>query len=93
MADKVVAKPDGKDTVTISVFVKDENNIGIVNKAVNIKGVANLNIKIVSGMTDNQGKAVFEINSKKIGKYTIIALVEEIPLEKELTVVFGNYVK
>ncbi len=85
IGNSMLAKADGKDMVTATVFVRDTTGFGIPNVDVQIEGLSGV---LVSGPTDADGKTSIKGTSSVPGQYTLTALVGGIPLNQKLTVTF-----
>ena len=70
------AKADNDEKIRLTVFVLNSQGLGVQGKAV-VPSVANpLTIQTIQGLTDEYGKAVFDITSQKAGEYFLDIVVE-----------------
>ena len=87
-ASPIRAKASG-DLIRITIFLLDDEGNGIFDKKVNLKvGEGNIEIKEVQSLTDETGKAVFDITSDTVGLYTIEAFTNELVLPQKVKVTF-----
>ena len=84
-ASPVRAKAGG-DMIRVTVFLLDDQGNGIYDKKVNLRG--NLIIKEIQSLTDETGKAVFDLASSVIGTYTLEAFTEKIILPQRIKVIY-----
>lgn len=87
IGEKVLAKADGEDKSKINVFVMDKSGKGIKGKSVELTG--NLVGLPMNSMTEDDGRAVFEVGTTTKGQYKLGANVEGIELGKFVTVTFN----
>lgn len=87
-ASPVRAKVGGEN-IRITVFLLDDKGLGIFNKKV---GLGNLddqvNITDMQSLTDETGKAIFDVNSNTKGVFFIEAAVDGVRLPQRVKVVF-----
>jgi len=84
-ASPIRAKAGG-DMIRVTVFLLDDQGNGIYDKKVNLRG--NLIIKEIQSLTDETGKAVFDVASSVIGTYTLEAFTEKIILPQRIKVIY-----
>lgn len=63
------AKADGKEKIRLTVFLLDDRGLGVANQKVELGIYPGLNIEPVQPITDQTGKAIFDISSQKPGEY------------------------
>ncbi len=86
----LTAKADGKENVSITVFLRSNKGIPLSNKKVKLKSNIGL-IKESTVVSDSGGKSTFILFSENEGTATIEAIAEDIyVLEKKVTVLFKN---
>jgi len=78
----------GGEKVRITVIVLDGRGFGVENKEVAIGINESINITPIQNITDEFGKAIFDISVDKAGVYVIIPSINNAPLKQTLTVVF-----
>ncbi len=85
----LAAKADGKDFSKITVFVRNEKGVPLSAKKVELK--TNLGTIIpINDTTDKNGKAEFKIISNEEGVAIIKASVDNIEIEKKVSVKFSK---
>lgn len=88
LGDKLLAKADGVDSLMINVFVLDKDGKPVSGRSVRLTGADN--IKPVSGVTDDQGKIVFNVTSNVEKQYILKATIEGVDLGKSVIGTFRN---
>jgi hypothetical protein len=88
LGNKLVAKADGKDEAIVNVFVLDKEGKPVAGKRVTLSGVENY--RPVEGISDSEGKVVFNITSMVEKQYTIEAMVGGTSMGKKIGVTFRN---
>jgi len=63
------AKANSQEKIRLTVFVLNNQGLGVLGKEVFLSRDPALTIDIVQGQTDSFGKAVFDITSTKPGEY------------------------
>jgi len=89
IGEKILAKADGVDTCKVNIFLTDKDGRGVAGKRVVLEGVEGLTVG--GGEVSNvEGKVTFELASQKEGQFKLKAMVEGVPMGRELTVTFRN---
>ncbi|MCX7956118.1 MAG: hypothetical protein N2593_03410 [Patescibacteria group bacterium] len=78
------AKANGQEKIRVTVFVLDERGLGVFGKKVYISPNQFLNIEEIQGLTDNFGKAYFDISSFKSGEYYLKIFIDNIELKQKI---------
>ena len=86
-ASPVRAKANG-DLIRVTVFVLDEKGLGVFDKKVTIREGSGLSVKEVQALTDEVGKAIFDISSTKTGVFYLEVEAGGIILPQRTKVVF-----
>ena len=86
-ASPVRAKANG-DLIRVTVFVLDEKGKGVFDKKVAIPEESGISVKEVQALTDEVGKAIFDISSTKTGVFYIEIEAAGIILPQRTKVVF-----
>lgn len=73
------ASANSQEKIRVTVFVLNNQGLGVMGKQVVIGQNEALNIETIQGLTDQLGKAVFDISSNKVGEY-----YSEVKVEKSL---------
>lgn len=88
-ASPLVAKADGREKITASVFVLSDQGLGIAGKSVDLISSPDLQITVVRGVTDSRGLALFELTSSLAGQFHLQASTPEGQVEQTVTVTFN----
>lgn len=87
-ASPVRAKAGG-DLIRVNVFVLDDQGDGLYDQKVILQTNNNsLEVKEIQSLTDETGKAVFDVSSDSLNTYTIGVFANGILLPQSLRVVF-----
>lgn len=78
----------GGDLIRVTVFLLDSEGYGIFDKEVVLGNDNLLSISEVQNLTDETGKAVFDIASNKKGTFYVEASVDQIKLPQKVKIVF-----
>lgn len=79
----------GGDLIRVTVFVLDDQGVGLYDKKVELKSKdQSLSIKDIQSMTDETGKAFFDISSTVKGSFDIEVLANGILLPQSIKVLF-----
>jgi hypothetical protein len=82
------AKANG-DLIRVTVFILDDLGNGIYDKKVTLRSLdGSLDIKDIQSLTDETGKALFDVASATTGTFNLEALTENIVLPQKVKVVF-----
>lgn len=71
------AKANEKEKIRVTVFVLNNQGLGVMGKKVFLSRDSNLFIEEIQALTDNFGKAVFDISSSKPGEYYLEVKIED----------------
>lgn len=75
----------GGDLIRVTVFILDDEGNGLYDKKVELRSSdSRLEIKEIQAMTDETGKAVFDLSSDQKGSFTIEVLSNGILLPQSL---------
>lgn len=87
-ASPIRAKANGEQ-IRITVYILNDRGLGIPGKTVSIGGGSILQVNPVQPVTDNQGRATFDISSSvSPGVYIIQAMTDGVTLVQKATVYF-----
>lgn len=87
-ASPVRASVDG-DLIRVTVFLLDETGYGVFDKEVKLSNTnSSIVVNNVQSLTDDTGKAIFDISGKSAGTYFLEATVENITLPQRVKMVF-----
>jgi len=70
------AKANAQEKIRLTVFVLNNQGLGVLGKEVFLSRDGSLLVDIIQGQTDSFGKAVFDITSQKAGEYYLEVLVD-----------------
>lgn len=84
----VRAKANG-DLVRITVFLLDDEGNGIFDKKVDLKSNGQgLTIKEIQSLTDETGKAIFDVASTNPGIFNLEAFTDDLVLPQKVKVIY-----
>ncbi len=63
------AKANGREKIRLTVFILNSQGVGVQGKKVFLGETPYLNVEAINSVTDNLGKAVFDITSFHPGEY------------------------
>jgi len=71
------AKANSQERIRVTVFVLNNQGLGVLGKSVTIGNDPNLTIEGIKARTDNYGKATYDISSSKPGEYFLEIKIED----------------
>lgn len=83
------ANANGREKIRISVFILNNQGLGVMGKKVELGKSPNLKINIIQGLTDNYGKAIFDVSSEKQGEYYLEVTTEKTILPQKAHLSFN----
>ncbi len=87
-ASPVRAKAGG-DLIRVTVFVLDNEGNGLFDQKVELMSNDNtVSFKEIQSLTDETGKALFDVSSDLAKSYTIFVSTNSVPLPQSLRVIF-----
>ena len=87
-ASPLKAKAGGEEKIRVTVFILDSRGRGVFGKTVVLGNPEQLMINPVQSTTDQMGRAIFDIASKKKGLYIIEASVDGRAIPQRVNVSF-----
>lgn len=87
-ASPVKASANGTSIIRVTVFVLDNQGLGVANQKVSLNVNGAISVNQTQPMTDQLGKAIFDVTSINPGNYTLTALVSDTVLPQQVSVVF-----
>lgn len=87
-ASPISAKADGSSIIRITVILLTTEGTGISGTQVNLRTDKTLTIDAVSSVTDDFGRAIFDVTTTSQGDYTLIAEAQGAPLPQTVSIVF-----
>jgi len=82
------AKANGQERIRVTVFVLNNQGLGVMGKRVILGQDANLSIEAVQSLTDNLGKGIYDISSIKPGEYYLEVKVDDKTLPQKVQLSF-----
>jgi hypothetical protein len=74
------AAANGQEKIRITVFILNSQGLGVLGKKVELTAGSTLIVETVQGLTDNLGKAIFDVSSQVPGDHYIEVMVDGKPL-------------
>ena len=87
-ASPVQAKADGQEKIRVSVFILDGRGLGVSNRTVTLNLPQTIINDHIQPITDDSGKAIFDISSVTQGTFSFTASTSNQELPQKLKVVF-----
>lgn len=82
------ARANGQEKIRVTVFVLDDKGIGVMGRKAYLDRDEALNIEEIQALTDNFGKAYFDVTASKTGEYYLKILVDNIELKQKVHLSF-----
>lgn len=83
------ARANNQEKIRLTVFVLNNQGLGVTGKKVQISSNIGLNIEAIQGLTDSYGKAFFDISSSKAGEFFLEVTVDETALKQKAHLTFN----
>ncbi len=83
------AKANGQERIRLTVFILNNQGLGVMGKKIFIGTDPALNIEAIQGLTDSYGKAYFDISSTKAADYFLEIKAEDVVLKSKAHLVFN----
>lgn len=87
-ASPIQAQANGQEKIRITVFLLDSNGLGVSQQLVTLKTPANIQIENLQNITDDLGKATFNLSSSIPGKFEISAFTPTLTLTQKINLLF-----
>lgn len=87
-ASPIQAKADGQEKVRVTVFILDGRGLGISNRTVTLNLPQTLINEHIQPITDESGKAIFDLSSTTQGTFNISATTNNQDIPQKLRIVF-----
>jgi hypothetical protein len=87
-ASPLQAKADNKEKVRITIFLLDGRGLGVPNQTVSLNLPKNITITNQQEITDQNGKAIFDLSSATAQTVNITAVTGSSKLPQSVKVVF-----
>src|SRR3989344_4898507 len=83
------ARANGQEKIRLTVFILNNQGLGVLGKKIFIGTDPSLNIETIQGITDNYGKAYFDISASKAGEYFLEIKADDTALKTKAHLVFN----
>ena len=83
------ARANGQEKIRLTVFILNNQGLGVMGKKIFIGTDPSLNIEAIQGLTDGYGKAYFDISASKPGEYFIEIKADDTALNQKAHLVFN----
>lgn len=87
-ASPLQAKADGKEQIRLTVFLLDGRGLGVANQTVTIDIPQTISIGNSQEITDQNGKAIFDLSSSVTQTITITAKSSGVSLPQKVKLIF-----
>lgn len=87
-ASPIQAKADGQEKIRVTVFLLDSNGLGVSQQTVTLKVPSILQVETIQSVTDDLGKATFNLSSSTPGKFEISASTPTLILNQKINLLF-----
>lgn len=85
----LTARANGQEKIRLTVFVLNNQGLGVLGKKVFILPNAALNIETIQGLTDSYGKAYFDISANQPGEYFLEVKADDTALNQKAHLSFN----
>lgn len=83
------AMANGQEKIRLTVFILNNQGLGVLGKKVLIETNSSLKIDTIQGSTDNYGKAYFDISATKPAQYFLEIKIDDKALNQKAHLVFN----
>ena len=87
-ASPIQAKADGKEMIRLTVFLLDGRGLGVANQTVDLDLPATVTIQNQQEISDQNGKAIFDISSNIAQSVNVAAKVGSSKLPQKIKITF-----
>lgn len=87
-ATPLKARANGQEKIRVTVFVLNDQGLGVMGKKVFLGQKEGLIVEVIQGLTDQLGKAIFDLTATKPGEYYLEVKVEETLLPQRVRISF-----
>jgi len=87
-ASPLQAKADGKEMVRITIFLLDGRGLGVANQTITLNLPKNITVTNQQEITDQNGKAIFDLVSSTAQTANITAKTDSAKLPQSVKVIF-----
>lgn len=82
------AAASGSEKIRVTVFILNNQGLGVLGKSVSLGQDPNLTIETIQGMSDQFGKAVFDVSSVNKGEYYLEVKVGDMKMNQQAHLTF-----
>ena len=83
------ARANGQEKIRLTVFILNNQGLGVMGKKIFIGTDPALNIEAIQGLTDGYGKAYFDISSTKPAEYFLEIKADDTVLKSKAHLIFN----
>jgi len=83
------ASQDNNEKIRVTIFVLNNQGLGVLGRSVNLELSPFIKIEAIQAITDDYGKAVFDVSSSKIGEYYLGITVDGTDLKQKAHLTFN----
>ena len=76
-------RANGQEKIRLTVFILNNQGLGVTGKKVFVSPDPTLNIETIQGLSDDFGKAYFDISSGKTGEYYVEIKADDTALNQK----------
>jgi len=87
-ASPLQAKADGKEKMRLTIFILDGRGLGVQNQTIRLSTSSKITVIEVQSITDESGKAIFDLTSETAGQFNISAITTSGTIPQQVKVVF-----
>lgn len=77
------AKANNQERIRVTIFVLNNQGLGVMAKKARLTNDQKLSVETIQGLTDDHGKAVFDVSSGTPGEYYLEVMVEGTSLSQK----------
>lgn len=82
------AKADNKEKIRVTIFLLDGRGLGVPGQTVSLSTSSKINVTEIQNITDESGKAVFDLSSATAGQFNVSAKTQTGTIPQQVKVVF-----
>lgn len=82
------AKANDQEKIRVTVFVLNNQGLGVLGRKVALDQNPAIKTSIIQGLTDELGKAVFDLTSSQAGDYYLNVVADGVALPQKAHVIF-----
>lgn len=88
-ASPLQVQAGGKQQIRVTVFILNSEGLGVSGQTVSLVNDSGLSINAIQPVTDNYGKAIFDISAAASGDYKVMAKAGSTTLPQSIIVAFN----